>query len=128
MTRSIAAILAGFVFIVALSLATDAFIRSVWPAGIDAAGRAAGIGLLWLSLAYVGVFAIAGSYLTARLAPNRPLRHAMILGALGLLFSVLGTVVSWDFAPVWYHVVALVLVLPYAWVGGTLRERQLQPR
>jgi hypothetical protein len=27
---------------------------------------------------------------------------------------------------VWYHVVQLALVMPYAWLGGRLRERQLE--
>lgn len=35
------------------------------------------------------------------------------------------TIVRWDHAPAWYHVLALALVMPYAWLGGRLRERQL---
>jgi hypothetical protein len=50
------------------------------------------VGLLLLTLAYVGVYAIAGCYLTARLAPERPMLHAMILGLLGLALNILGTI------------------------------------
>jgi hypothetical protein len=74
---------------------------------------------------YVGVFATAGCYLTARLAPSQPMRHALVLGVLGLVFNVAGTVAMWDTAPAWYHVASLLLVMPYAWLGGRIRDRQL---
>jgi hypothetical protein len=52
----------------------------------------------------------------------------MILGVLGLAFNVAGSAARWDTAPAWYHAVARVLVLPYAWLGGRLRERELERR
>jgi hypothetical protein len=74
---------------------------------------------------YVALFAVFGCYVAARLAPNRPMAHALVLGALGLVFNVAGTVARWDHAPAWSHVLAMALVMPYAWLGGRLRERQL---
>jgi hypothetical protein len=127
--RSILAVVAGFVLIAALSFGTDAVLRAVWPGAVDAAGRSADARFLLLSIAYVGVFATAGCYLAAALAPARPMRHALVLGALGLVFTTLGTATQWNSAPAWYHVVSLALVLPYAWLGGRLRERELtRPR
>jgi hypothetical protein len=38
------------------------------------------------------VAGIAGSYIAARLAPNRPMGHALVLGAFGLVVSVVGAV------------------------------------
>jgi hypothetical protein len=35
-------------------------------------------------------------------------------------------VALWDTAPVWYHVASLALVMPYAWLGGRLREIELE--
>lgn len=129
MKRTVLAVAAGFVLIAALSLGTDAMVRAAWPDAFDAAGATSSVPMLLLSLAYVGVFATAGCYLTASLAPNRPMRHALILGALGLAFNVAGTAAMWHTAPAWYHVAALALVLPYAWLGGRLRERELtRPR
>lgn len=49
----------------------------------------------------------------------------MILGMLGLIFNIGGTIAVWDTAPAWYFIVSLALVLPYAWLGGMLREREL---
>ena len=127
--RSILAIVSGFVVIVALSLSADRAIRYMWPGLFDAAGRTESIGLLTFTLAYVALFAVLGCYLTARLAPNRPMQHALLLGALGLVFTGVGTIAAWATAPAWYHVAALALVMPYAWVGGHLRMLQLaEPR
>jgi len=126
MIRSIVAIVVGFLLIGALAFGADAVVRSAVPGAFDVAGRTDSVPLLLLSLAYVGIFATAGCYLTARLAPDRPMRHALILGLLGLILNVVGSVQMWDTAPAWYHLVAIAMVMPYAWLGGRLRERQLE--
>jgi hypothetical protein len=48
----------------------------------------------------------------------------LILGALGLIFNIAGTITFWEVAPAWYHIVSLSLVLPFAWIGGVLRVRE----
>jgi hypothetical protein len=125
MGRSVVAIGAGFVVAVALSLGADRAVHHLWPGMYDATGRTDSVGLLTFTLAYVALFAVLGCYLAARLAPNRPMRHALLLGALALLVSVVGTFAAWATAPAWYHVLALALVLPYAWLGGHLRMLQV---
>jgi hypothetical protein len=115
----------GFFLIGLLSFGADAALHSVMPTAFDAAGRVESTSVLLLMLTYVGIFAITGCYLTARLAPGRPLLHALILGLLGLIFNIAGTVALWNTAPAWYHALALVLVMPYAWVGGKLREVEI---
>ena len=126
MLRSIAAIVFGFLFIGALAFGADAALRAAMPSAFSPSGRVDSVPVLLLMQAYVFVFAVTGCYLTARLAPNRPLRHALILGLCGLAFNVAGTIAMWQTAPAWYHVVALALVMPAAWLGGRLREMQLE--
>jgi hypothetical protein len=74
--------------------------------------------------------AIAGSYVTARLAPDRPRLHALAGGAVGLALSIVGAVLTWnrgpDFGPHWYPLALVATALPCAWVGGMLRGRQLR--
>ena len=82
-------------------------------------------GLLLLEAGYVAVFAIAGCWLAASLAPDRPMRHALILGALGLAFNLAMTPASLELRPAWSILLSLALVMPYAWIGGRLRELQL---
>ena len=125
MRRSIVAVAVGFVAIAVLSFGTDALVRAAAPGAFEAGGRTDSVPLLLLTLVYVAVYAVAGCYLAASLAPARPMRHALVLGASGLAFTGLGTVLAWDTAPAWYHIVSLAMVLPYAWLGGRLRERQL---
>ena len=49
----------------------------------------------------------------------------LIIGALALAFNVMGALQRRGTAPDWYFVVSLLLVLPYAWIGGRLREREV---
>ncbi|HEY0997420.1 MAG TPA: hypothetical protein VGD77_15605 [Gemmatimonadaceae bacterium] len=120
-----AAIVGGFVFIGALSFGFDAVVRATMPNAFDASGGTSSVPVLLMVIGYVAIAAIAGCYLCARLAPSRPMRHALILGVLGLLFNIAGTWQLWNSYPAWYHAVSLLLVLPYAWLGGWLREREL---
>ena len=125
MLRSIGAVAAGFVVIFLLATGTDLALKSALPAMYGPGGRVDSVALLLASNLYVFVFATFGCWLTARLAPARPMFHALVLGALGLAFNVIGSAVMWDVAPVWYHAVALATTLPAAWLGGWIRERQL---
>jgi hypothetical protein len=123
--RSILAIVAGFLFIGALAGGTGAVLSS---AGfLPAAGEPlTDPGPVLLEAAYVAIFAIAGCWLAAWLAPDRPMRHALILGFLGLVFNVIGAVATWGQRPAWAILLNLALVMPYAWIGGRLREQQLE--
>lgn len=130
--RSIRAILAGFVFVFIITLGTDQLLHvtGVFPpwgasmVGYDAA--------LLLATAYRIVFGIAGSYITARLAPDRPMQHALLGGFIGLVLSIIGAAVTWNrgpaFGPHWYPLALVVTALPTAWVGGKLRLMQLRER
>src|SRR4051812_9785592 len=71
LARSILAIVAGFLFTGVLAIGTDAVLMS---AGVlpPATEPVTGTGILLLTMAYVAVYAIAGCWLTARLAPSHP--------------------------------------------------------
>ena len=81
--KSIGAVLAGFVAVFVLSLGTDVVLHAtgVFPPWDQRMSD----GLFLLATAYRTVYCIAGSYIAARLAPNRPMEHALVLGVLGLL-------------------------------------------
>lgn len=125
MLRSITAIVVGFIFIGALSIGADFALRSAVPGVFSPTGRVDNTGVLLLMMGYVFVFAVTGCYLAARLAPQKPLKHALVLGMLGLIFNVVGTIAMWETAPAWFHIIMLILVMPAAWLGGKLREAQL---
>jgi hypothetical protein len=123
--RSIGAVFAGFLVGVGLSLGTDELLHL---AGLfPALGQPMSDRLLLLATAYRILYSVAASYVTARLAPGRPLQHALVGGAIGLVLSVAGTVATWNrgLGPHWYSVVVAAVALPCAWVGGKLRLMQL---
>jgi hypothetical protein len=128
MLRSAIAIVVGFLYTGALSLGADGLVRYFNPGAVGEGGRVDNPTVLLLTIAYVALFAITGCYLAARLAPSQPMRHALILGLLGLVFNIAGAIVMWSTAPAWYHLVSLALVMPYAWLGGRQRELELEGR
>jgi len=121
--RSAAAVLAGFVVVVILSLGTDQVLHllKVYPPWGEPMYQA---GLNLLALSYRCGYAVLGSYLAARLAPSNPMRHALVLGAVGLILSLAGAVVasSKNLGPTWYPVALAITSLPLAWVGGRLHR------
>ena len=123
--RSLGALFAGFVVVVVLSLGTDVALHAtgVFPPW----GQPMADGLFLLATAYRTVYAIVGSYLTARLAPSRPMGHALLGGVIGLVLSTAGAVATWhrgpEFGPHWYPLALVVTALPCAWVGGRLHVR-----
>ena len=88
--------------------------------------------LFLLAMAYRMVDGIAGSYIAARLAPRRPMQHSLILGAVGIVLSSIGAVVTWNkgpaFGPHWFPIALIVIAMPCAWAGGRLRVMQLRAR
>jgi hypothetical protein len=128
--QSIGAVLVGMVVGIALTLGTDELLHvaGVFPPwGQSMTGYD---GALLLATAYRVIYSIAGSYVIARLAPNRPMLHALVGGVIGLIVSVVGAVATWNggpaFGPHWYPIALIVTALPCAWVGGKLRLMQLR--
>jgi hypothetical protein len=128
--RSIGALFAGFVVVVLLSLGTDVALHA---AGVSPPlGQLMSDPLLLLATVYRSIFAVIGSYTTARLAPDRPMQHALAGGVVGLVLSIIGAVMAWNkvatLGPHWYPLALVVTALPCAWVGGQIRVMQLRGR
>lgn len=120
--RSIGAFFAGLAAIFILSNGLDAVFHAtgVFPPW----GQPMSDGLFAFALAYRFVFDTFGCWLTARLAPWKPMKHALILGAFGLVLSGAAAAATWnkgpEFGPHWYTVVLALSSLPSAWLGGKL--------
>lgn len=119
MGRSAGAVAIGFLTVVVLSLVTDQIfhILDVYPPWGEPM-RDPGDNLL--ALAYRSIYTVGGMYLTARLAPHSPMRHALIGGAIGTVIAAVGAVVTipMQLGPAWYPILLAVTGLPLAWFGG----------
>jgi hypothetical protein len=119
--RSVVAVLVGFATVVVLSTATDAVLHALKVYPPPEQGMHDPL-LALLALAYRSVFTVAGGWITARLAPGAPLRHAFVLGVLGLVAGTAGVIATWNMnlGPHWYPIALAVTGLPLCWLGGWL--------
>jgi surface polysaccharide O-acyltransferase-like enzyme len=125
--QSIGAFFAGLLATVILSIGTDLLLHAtdVFPP----VGQPMSDNLFVLATLYRTVYSIFGAYLTARIAPAHPMKHALILGAVGTVIATIGLVATWnkgpEFGPKWYPVALVLLSVPQCWLGGKLRVLQL---
>lgn len=122
--RSVGAVLAGFVAVFVLSLGTDQVLHmlKVYPPWNQPMYDP---GLNFLALAYRIVYTVFGGYLTARLAPRSPLRHAFVLGIVGLIMATVGVIATsgMNLGPRWYPIALALTALPCTWLGGVLYDK-----
>lgn len=128
--RSVGAVVAGMIVGAILSLATDLIMVAMGV--LPRLGEPAGSVPLLYATVYRSLYGMFAAYLTARLARDRAMAHALTLGVIGLIVSMVGAVVTWNHqSPLgqhWYPVALIVLALPTAWAGGKLREAQVEHR
>lgn len=120
MLRSIWAVVTGILFIVVVTTLVDVALHAagVYPPMGERMGDALSI----LATSYRIVIGVAGAWLTARLAPRNPMKHALILGGVGVVLGLVGVVATWnlDLGPRWYPIGLVVLALPQSWLGGRI--------
>jgi hypothetical protein len=120
--KSVGAIVGGFAVVFILSVATDAVLEA---SGVFPPQTQPELTVWWmllLALFYRTVYAVLGGYVAAQLAPFRPMKHAIILGCIGVVFAILGMLSNWGKSAEWYPMGLVVLTLPSLWLGGKLFE------
>ena len=120
--RSVLAVVVGFVVIGALAFGTGALVASMWPGAHGADGTPGTTTARVAQLLYVGVFAVFGCWLAGRLAPGRPMAHALAVGVLGLILNVASAWAMKDGHPAWYLAAGVLTTMLWAWIGGRLAE------
>src|SRR5258708_31249449 len=97
--RSVGALLAGMLVGIVLTIGTDIALHAIGvfpPWGQSMVGFD---GALLLATVYRTVYGVAASYIIARLAPDRPMQHALVGGVVGLAVSIVGAAVTWNKGP-----------------------------
>lgn len=121
--KSIGAVFVGFITVVLLSVGTDFILETagIFPPQNEPLSYT--WVMLLFALIYRCIYTIAGGYVTARLAPNRPMLHAIILGFVGIIAGTIGVFVAWNVSPQhWYPIALVVTALPCTWLGGKLKR------
>ena len=126
--RSVWAVAAGVLAVIGVTTAVDIVLHAagVFPSANEPLSDA----LALLASAYRVVITIGAGWLTARLAPARPMKHAMMLGIIGTVLGLAGVVATWNLGlgPRWYPISLAVLAIPECWAGAKIRERQSERR
>jgi hypothetical protein len=121
--KSIGAVVAGFLVVALLSVITDSILET---AGIFTPPEA-GFFTPWMlvtALIYRCIYTVLGGYITALLAPARPMRHVIILGSIGTVLAIVGTIVGWNLSAHWYPIALVITALPCTWLGGKLKKNK----
>ena len=127
LARSIGALLAGFAVNILLTLATDFGLEAM--AVLPAIGQQPMNDLQsGIAAAYRTLYAVISSYIVARLAPYRPMQHALVGAGIGMVLATAGAVVTWNksLGPHWYSLALVALALPTGWLGAKLRLMQMR--
>ena len=126
--RSVLAVVAGVLITVAGTTLVDIALHAarVFPPSNQPLTDA----LALLATSYRVVITIGGAWLTARLAPARPMKHALILGAVGTVLGLAGVIATWNLGlgPRWYPILLAVLAIPECWAGGRVHEMRSRTR
>jgi peptidoglycan/LPS O-acetylase OafA/YrhL len=126
MLRRIGSVLLGFIVILLLVGVTDAILEKLFPAQFvnpDGSYAIPGLPLVAFIIGCVFVYAGVGGYLTARTAQQSPLSHALALGALLLLVSLVFAFANPQQQPWWYLLTSTVSVVLGCLAGGSLKAR-----
>jgi hypothetical protein len=127
---STGAVFGGFLVTALASTAADALMYStgIFPQSPKSMSET----LFALAATYRALFSVAGGYVTARLAPDRPMRHAWILAGIGLLAGTAGvfyyyTIGGAELGPAWYAISIAAQAVPCVWIGGRLATSRRTP-
>ncbi len=132
MVRMILAVVAGFIAWSILWVGTDMMLTALSPDwyGEHQTGLAAAMTntvpfavdstILMIGIIRSIIISLLAGFLTAYIAGEN-IRPTLLLGLLLLIVGILVQAMQWNYIPLWYHVIFLVLLVPMTVFGGMLR-------
>ncbi len=122
--KSFLAVFVGVLFVIVVTTLVDMALHAVgfYPSSDQPLSDSLAV----VATAYRIIISIAGAWITARLAPQDPVKHALILGVVGTVLGLVGVVATWNLGmgPRWYPIALAVLAIPQCWAGGKLFAMQ----
>jgi hypothetical protein len=119
--RSILAFVAAIAATFILSYATDAIL--VATDLMESGSLPDSVAVVMLIIAYRTAYNVLGAFIVAKLAPKRPMAHAMVLAVLGILGSLGAMAAVSESGQYYYPIILALLVLPSTWLGAKLALR-----
>ena len=119
--RLILSVVAGIATSTALSIITHQvlYLFGVFPPAFEPMFETQ---VLWIALSYHSIYAVAGAYVTAIVARERARKAVMILGTKGAVIWLIGTILLWKHAPVWFNISKAITEIPLSLFGGWLYQ------
>ncbi len=131
MLRIVLGVIGGFIAWLIVWVGSEKILSAIWPAfgahqaafqaAVEHGGQfTADTTMLLIHIVLGLVVSLVSGFLAALIAGENkraPLALAFVLLALGLLKMVM----SWPYAPIWYHVIFTALLVPMAIIGGKLK-------
>ena len=131
MVRITAGVIAGFIAWAILWFGSEKVLSAVWPAfgahqaafqsAIENGGEFIANTTMLLTHIAVGAIVSVISGILAALTAGENKRAPLILGTVLLGFGLLKAIMSWPYAPVWYHAAFTAMLLPLTVMGGKLK-------
>jgi len=121
--KSIGVILLAFVVNALLSVLTDFLLERIGVLPNPERGLFETWAIL-LCLFYRAIYSVLAGFIIAKLAPNKPMLHALILGVIGVAITLL-SVSNPEFAQkskLWFGYTLAAITIPCIWLGVKIQQ------
>jgi len=133
MLRIVLGVVGGFIAWLMVWVASEKVIGAIWPTfgahqrafeeaiknGSGASGFTADTAMLLTQLILGIIVSVLAGTLAALIAGENS-RAPLFFGILLLAMGIAKAVMSWQYVPIWYHIVFTAMLLPLAIIGGKL--------
>lgn len=131
MVRIILGAIAGFIAWLIAWVGSEKLISAIWPAfgthqaafqaAITDGGQFTADTTMLLTHTGMGSIISVMSGALAALIAGENARAPLVVGILLLAMAVMKAVMSWQYVPIWYHVIFTAILLPMTIMGGKLK-------
>ena len=130
MLRIVLGVIAGFISWIIVWVGVEKILSAIWPAfgvhqkafeeAIKNGGQFTAETPMLITHIVVGsIVSVMAGALAAFVAGENS-RAPLFVGILLLVMGIAKAVMSWQYVPIWYHVIFTAILLPMAIVGGKL--------
>ena len=130
MLRIVLGVIAGFIAWLIVWVGSEKILSAIWPAfgahqrafeeAIKNGGQFTAETTMLLTHIVLGSIVSVGAGFLAALIAGENSRTPLFAGILLLAMGVMKAVMSWQYVPIWYHVIFTAMLLPLAILGGKL--------